>query len=379
MPSALFVLLALQVVGLTSSMEKAQLLYSNNLLREAKIELISVSTDRSSSEVDKAKALLLLGDISDQEGNSALAERTWDELIARFPRSEQASYAKQRKSQIRSQVSPRSPGNEAQQVAGPLPKSSLRLLKYGGEPRTLIRFIATEGVSQNSALRTRMAFTKTCEKNSHPLPDSPSPKGEMIIGFTVDSLKPISNDVFTYRQTVRFPKDSTSTSAGPDAISGQTVMQSNGRIVSTKWDGPLDKTSAASTPASGGVEFPIEPIGVGAVWTVPFSWETDGMPLHGTSTYTVQSIENNVVTVSAATVIPGGNFLAPDGSKGFVSARGQSAYVIYTAYPVPVSAFVDLGIFMRSMDGTSSPRRKDSGCLKMQMMVGESEFPRDWP
>ena len=72
-----------------ADLEKARLLYDAQLYEDAKQELVMTATSDAPAE-DKAAALYLLGTIAVDEKRYDAAVRTWSDLIAKYPDSEDA-------------------------------------------------------------------------------------------------------------------------------------------------------------------------------------------------------------------------------------------------------------------------------------------------
>jgi len=77
-----------------ASLEKAKALYQNNLLDDAKRELIEVLYAADSEATDKALALYMLGMVNERQGQTELAAANWRELIERFPQATEAQLAR---------------------------------------------------------------------------------------------------------------------------------------------------------------------------------------------------------------------------------------------------------------------------------------------
>ncbi len=72
-----------------ADMEKAQLLYDAQLYEDAKRELVMTATSDASSD-EKAAALHLLGTIALDEERYDAAIKTWSDLIAKYPETQDA-------------------------------------------------------------------------------------------------------------------------------------------------------------------------------------------------------------------------------------------------------------------------------------------------
>ncbi len=77
-----------------ASLEKAKALYQNNLLDDAKRELIEVLYAADSESADKALSLYMLGMVNERQGQAELAAANWRELIERFPQATEAQLAR---------------------------------------------------------------------------------------------------------------------------------------------------------------------------------------------------------------------------------------------------------------------------------------------
>jgi tetratricopeptide (TPR) repeat protein len=77
-----------------ASLEKAKALYQNNLLDDAKRELIEVLYAADSESADKALSLYMLGMVNEKQGQTELAAANWKELIERFPQAPEAQLAR---------------------------------------------------------------------------------------------------------------------------------------------------------------------------------------------------------------------------------------------------------------------------------------------
>ena len=78
-----------------ADLEKARLLYDAQLYDEAKRELIATATSDASPE-EKAAALHLLGTIAVDEKRFDAALRTWSDLVAKYPDTEDAKQVKEK-------------------------------------------------------------------------------------------------------------------------------------------------------------------------------------------------------------------------------------------------------------------------------------------
>ncbi len=87
-----------------TSLEKAKALYQNNLLDDAKRELIDVLYAADSPASDRAVSLYMLGIINEKQGQPELAAANWKDLIERFPEAAEAQLARRNLAQGTSTV-----------------------------------------------------------------------------------------------------------------------------------------------------------------------------------------------------------------------------------------------------------------------------------
>lgn len=80
-------------VASAAEFAKARLYYDNGLLDDAKRELIEIIAAESEEQAHPA-AMNLLGTIAADQKNYELAQRTWNELIAKYPSSPEAQEAR---------------------------------------------------------------------------------------------------------------------------------------------------------------------------------------------------------------------------------------------------------------------------------------------
>src|SRR4051794_35425566 len=78
-----------------ASLEKAKALYQNNLLDDAKRELIEVLYVAESRDAEKSLALYMLGLINEKQGQSELAASNWRELLEKYPQAAEAPLARE--------------------------------------------------------------------------------------------------------------------------------------------------------------------------------------------------------------------------------------------------------------------------------------------
>jgi len=88
----LFLSFALAPGAHAQSLDKAKLLYTNKLYEEAKRELVAIAVSEA-SEQERATALSLLGSIAVDEGHYDAAVSNWEQLIAKYPDTQEAHEA----------------------------------------------------------------------------------------------------------------------------------------------------------------------------------------------------------------------------------------------------------------------------------------------
>jgi tetratricopeptide (TPR) repeat protein len=99
-----------------ADLSKARLFYDNGLLDDAKRELIEIIASDSDAEFHPG-AMNLLGTIAADQKNYELAQRTWNDLISKYPSSPEAQEARAKLS-LAAELVRSSPGQVAE--PGPL-------------------------------------------------------------------------------------------------------------------------------------------------------------------------------------------------------------------------------------------------------------------
>lgn len=79
-----------------ATIEKAKALRANELLPDAKRELVDVTYSADTSSTDKATALLLLGDIAVDENRQEVARENWAKVPSLFPNLPEARIAEEK-------------------------------------------------------------------------------------------------------------------------------------------------------------------------------------------------------------------------------------------------------------------------------------------
>jgi hypothetical protein len=139
-------------------LEKAKALYQNNLLDEAKRELIDVLYAVESKDAEKSLSLYMLGLINEKQGQAEVAASNWRELVAKYPQAVEAPLARESLSRLEA-----TPGKQP-----PAPSTK----PAGGGPAS-------------AALEVRLG---TAVDLSHPVrTEVPSP---MVIQAKVPAMKP---------------------------------------------------------------------------------------------------------------------------------------------------------------------------------------------
>jgi len=78
-----------------ASLEKAKALYQNNLLDDAKRELIEIIYADESRDAEKSLAFYMLGLINEKQGKSELAASNWRDLLEKYPQAAEAPLARE--------------------------------------------------------------------------------------------------------------------------------------------------------------------------------------------------------------------------------------------------------------------------------------------
>lgn len=80
-------LLMSNAAAFAADLNKAKTLRANGMLDDAKRELVEVAYAADSTPNQKAEALLLLGDVAQEQGKSQVATENWTQVIQLFPSS----------------------------------------------------------------------------------------------------------------------------------------------------------------------------------------------------------------------------------------------------------------------------------------------------
>lgn len=87
-------------LALAASLEKAILLNDHGLTTDAKRELIELIFEKRSKADDKAEAYYLLGNIAFEEDRIKVALNTWEQLVNKYPNSQQTELVRDRISEL---------------------------------------------------------------------------------------------------------------------------------------------------------------------------------------------------------------------------------------------------------------------------------------
>ncbi|RYZ73694.1 MAG: hypothetical protein EOP09_01515 [Proteobacteria bacterium] len=107
--------LALMLISTTAfaaDLNKAKTYRSNGMLDEAKRELVEVAYASESSPDQKAEALLLLGDVAQEQGKPQVANENWRQVIQLYAASRFATLAKERMNARAPVAAPAVQGNQ---------------------------------------------------------------------------------------------------------------------------------------------------------------------------------------------------------------------------------------------------------------------------
>ncbi len=152
----LLICLATPVHG--ASLEKAKALYRNNLLDDAKRELIEVVYAAESSGADKSLALYMLGLVNEKQGQGEVAASNWREVLEKYPESAEAPLARE---------------NLSRQSAVP------------GTPPTAQPVTPGGGVTASSGLQVRQGTSSDLSHSDRT--EVPNP---MVIQATMPAIRP---------------------------------------------------------------------------------------------------------------------------------------------------------------------------------------------
>jgi tetratricopeptide (TPR) repeat protein len=127
---AVLILLGLAPSAHAQSLDKAKLLYTNKLYAEAKRELVAIAVSEA-SEQERAAALSLLGSIAMDEGHYDSAISNWEQLIAKYPDTQEAHEAQAKLPLARKLLSA---GKAPEASPGPKPLAPGTVLISGSAP-----------------------------------------------------------------------------------------------------------------------------------------------------------------------------------------------------------------------------------------------------
>jgi hypothetical protein len=255
----------------------------NNLLDEAKKELIDVIYANDVAPEKKASALYLLGNINVQQGHSDAAAKAFVDLARRYPNSPEAKTAAGITSQAA--VSVKTPAVAPKSVD--LATSGIRLINRGSEPRYTLRYSLDTSEEIHLALRGTMLDSDCPTEPSKvrypsadvdvvltasPLSDSTMEVTHMRLGMTVSGSTPGKNGAIDHMEPVH--------------IDMPVHVSATGKML----DDLPPEMDQLSGMQSFGSTVPTESVGVGAQWEVSAPIEMREYPATAKLTYTVISM-----------------------------------------------------------------------------------------
>lgn len=233
------------------------------------------------------------------------------------------------------------------------------LVDAGAEPRQPLRFRLTEGTVQDLEMvmdmTMEMSGTGEAADASNAAGDIPRITMPLTAEVTDVDDRGSAQVEATYHDVIVDPDatmDPDEREAVEDALSmmggsGISITQSNrGQLIYGEIEGfgaPLGGTSvdAQSQLASLAVPFPVEAVGVGAVWTVDQEIESGPLLLEQRATYTITAIEGDLISLTSRIEVglaPGADDLGPDGTIEHFTVSEDGQTTIDLTSPLPRSA-----------------------------------------
>ncbi len=147
-----FVLLSICCVGLPSlviaaSLEKAILLNEHGLTTDAKRELIDLIFEKGIKAADKAQAYYLLGNIAFGEDRIKAALNSWQYLVDKYPKSEEAGLVRDRIAELSEIVI----GTAKENLDNAVARSYLRHADFYSDDKSEIFKLDASGISNVEA------------------------------------------------------------------------------------------------------------------------------------------------------------------------------------------------------------------------------------
>ena len=249
------------------------------------------------------------------------------------------------------------------------------LLDPGAEPRQPLRFRLSPATVQHAELVTDMTADLTVTGE-----DAPEPVGPQILPTITMSLTAEVRSVddrgsakvtATYEDPVVGPGafDPAQRQAIEDALArldGASIsitQSSRGEVIYADVDdlstalgaSGIDPVSQLSSLA---IPFPVEAVGVGAMWTADQLVHSGPLRLQQRTTYTVTGLDGDVVTISAELdqhLAPGSEDQGPNGTIEQYRTTGHSETVVDLTGPLPVShhSTLDQVLVLRAPAGST--------------------------
>jgi hypothetical protein len=295
-----------------ASFEKAQSYAQNNLLDEAKKELIDVIYSDDLAPEKKASALYLLGNINAQQGHPDAAAKAFGDLAQRYPNSPEAQMAKG------SQTHPADARKPTPDTAPVGAAPNIRLVSRGNEPRYPLRYSLDAKEEMHFVVRGTMLDSDCPTEPSkerypsadmaimlsaNPLPDSTKELIHASLGMTMSGSAPGKNGAIEHMEPFHFDM--------PVRISA------TGQVLD---DLPAEMKKLGGMQSFGG-QFPEESVGVGARWEVRARTELEEFPADVKFTYSVTSITATAAQIRITAEFGGSYVEGEDGAR--IEGRGD--------------------------------------------------------
>ncbi len=192
---------------------------------------------------------------------------------------------------------------------------SIELVNPGAEPRQELRYVPTLGAKQSVKMSIKLNLQGSVGQQQ--LPEWPTPTVTFVLDLTPTNIYEDGDIVYTTQISQANLEESGSTDAGIASkmretlqslvgVGGRGVMSGRGFNKELSFTAPENASasvlqmlkSAEQSIQQIGAPFPAEAVGAGASWRVTGESTQNGMKISQTSTYTIESWNENNVTLS---------------------------------------------------------------------------------
>lgn len=233
------------------------------------------------------------------------------------------------------------------------------LVDAGAEPRQPLRFRLTEGTVQDLEVAMDMTMDLSGTGDAADASDANGTIPTIVMPLTAEVIdlddRGSARIDATYLDAIVDPGATTDPDERADLedalsmLGGSTIsitQSSRGQLIYADADGFDDAFGSSGMDltrqlADFTVPFPVEAVGVGAVWTVEQQIESDPVVLDQRATYTVTAIDGDLISVVSRvelTLAPGAGDLGADGTIEHYTVTGDGTTIIDLTSPMPHSA-----------------------------------------